>query len=236
MCTVTVIPLAGGGLRLVSNRDEQRTRKPAGAPIEHELSGGRVGIWPVDPDAGGTWIGAADGLVLTLLNGNPAPAPDLSGVVGLRSRGMLIPELIGSVDAESAVGALEEMDLSVFAPFRLVLVDAPGGSARVIDARWDRKTLHATRHGDPVVCFASSGLGDSKVQIRLPLFEELVAPSPTVEAQDAFHRHIWAERPELSVLMTRSDARTVSITSVELRPGSGASMSHESVEEPARAR
>jgi len=236
MCTVTVIALDGGGLRLVSNRDEQRTRRPAGPPQEHALQGGAVGIWPVDPDAGGTWIAASDHLAMTLLNGNPEPPADLSGVTGLRSRGVLIPELIGSDDAEAAVSALESIDLSVFAPFRLVFADAPGGTARVIDACWDRKVLHITRHGDPAVCFASSGLGDSKVCVRLPLFEQTVVPEPTPGAQDAFHRHVWSDRPEVSVMMTRADARTVSITAVEIRPGSAASMAYESVEEPAQAR
>jgi hypothetical protein len=41
------------------------------------------------------------------------------------------------------------------------------------------------------------------------------AGGPAV-AQDAFHHHQWPGRGELSVLMSRADARTVSITTVEI--------------------
>ncbi len=72
MCTVTVIP-SGAGFRLVSNRDELRTRPPCEAPKVRTLESGARAIWPADRLAGGTWIAASDrGLALTLLNGNPA--------------------------------------------------------------------------------------------------------------------------------------------------------------------
>ena len=59
MCTVTVIPLAGNGRRLVSNRDEVRTRPPSSLPRDHAIAGGHA-LWPVDPTGGGTWIAVSD--------------------------------------------------------------------------------------------------------------------------------------------------------------------------------
>jgi hypothetical protein len=78
-----------------------------------------------------------------------------------------------------------------------------------------------TRHGAPV-CWASSGLGDSVVADRLPLFASMVEGTPTAAAQDAYHRHAWAGRGAASVWMSRADARTVSVTVVESFPGGGA--------------
>ena len=63
----------------------------------------------------------------------------------------------------------------------------------------------------------SSGLGDHLVEgPRRTLFD--ADPPRTAAAQDAFHRHRWADRLPLSVAMHRDDARTVSRTVVEVTP------------------
>jgi hypothetical protein len=68
--------------------------------------------------------------------------------------------------------------------------------------------------------FTSSGLGDALVEApRRALFDEWfvgVKLENQLERQDAFHRHQWPDRPELSVCMSRIDARTVSYTVVDL--------------------
>ena len=222
MCTVTVINTAkaGGdaGYRLVESRDEQRTRARSQAPVWHEVDSGRA-IWPVDPDAGGTWIAAAEsGLSLAILNRNLEPEPELPS--GLTSRGTIIPALIGSPDVESVVDGVSEMDLARFAPFRLVAVDLGEDSQpRIIVLEWDLKDLIIETHLDGPVCLASSGLGDSLVEPRVPLFASMVVePGLSVERQDAFHAHEWSDRPEVSVLMSRADARTVSVTTIECHP------------------
>lgn len=213
MCTVTVIPTPAGP-RLVHSRDELRTRAPALAPAWRELAGGRRAVWPVDADAGGTWIAARDdGLVLAILNrnippnGRPAPT---------RSRGGLIPALIDAEHAAHAIDALAGRDLAPLAPFRLLAIDAAGSG---VLATWDGLALRRDGVLEPPFCLASSGLGDDRVAPRYPLFERLVLPDPTPAAQDAYHRHRWDESPEISVLMSRPDARTVSITTLD--PGSG---------------
>ncbi|MEM1330529.1 MAG: NRDE family protein [Planctomycetota bacterium] len=220
MCTVSVITIPGPdgpGVRLVSNRDESRRRPEAGPVERHALAGGGAAHWPIDPVGGGTWIAAAEhGLALTVLNGNLEPAPDLSGV-DLISRGTLIPRLIEAATAQAAMARLDGFELGRFAPFRLVATDASGV---VIDAFWDRERL-VTTAGRAPACFVSSGLGDSVVAPRLPRFDELVRPDPTAESQDAFHALVDEHRPEVGVLMEREDARTVSVSVVEVLPGNG---------------
>jgi len=79
--------------------------------------------------------------------------------------------------------------------------------------------------------WVSSGLGDDRVGPRLGLFERVVGNSALdPEAQDAFHRHRWGDRPEISVLMERAEARTVSITTVEVA-GDRVRMGYEEVAE-----
>ncbi len=234
MCTVSVIPLRDRdespiGFRVVCNRDESRTRPPALTPRWRGVEGShRRALWPMDTEAGGTWIGVSDaGLALSLLNLNLEPAIDVSGLRGIQSRGLIIPELLREADAEHAVRRLAAMDLERFAPFRLLAVSGPDPVAA--ELRWDRSELTVAWH-EQTVCLASSGLGDSRVLRRLDLFEELVLrPGPSPERQDEYHRHTWAERPEISVLMSRPEARTVSITTIEVTPEGDPAMAYEAV-------
>jgi hypothetical protein len=238
MCTVSIIRVDGDSsvgcsLRIVCNRDERRTRPPAGAPRWRSFAGGRA-IWPMDMEAGGTWIAATErGLALCLLNLNDR----VSTARGSRSRGLIIPELLPLDGVERIPDVLRGMALSRYAPFRLLAMSADE-AGRTIEAIWNGKSLRHARHAGPPLCFASSGLGDALVAPRLDLFESAVAEQgATAELQDRFHRHAWASRPELSVMMSRSDARTVSITTLRIvRAASGTSVRMEYEPVPDRAR
>jgi len=238
MCTVSVISLSGSpaphlagasGFRVVVNRDEERDRPGAFFPRWRTLSREPHpvrAIWPIDPRGGGTWVGAAEhGLVLCLLNRNPEPPPALPP--DLLSRGVIIPGVIGARSAAEALDRLANFELDRFAPFRLVAVEPERAGRRwsggmiVHEAEWDRTGLRRARQPGGPVCFVSSGLGDSAAAPRTPLFRELVSASPSPSAQDAFHRHVWPGREAVSVLMSRAQARTVSITTVEVTPRAG---------------
>lgn len=256
MCTVSIIGLTrpasnsgvvAGGFRLITNRDELRTRPLATGPRWHDAVQNVVAsgdpqaaaVFPVDPAGGGTWVAAsAGGVVLCLLNANPWPAPELPRGGGLLSRGVIIPRLLGEHGGgglEGVMSGLGAFALERFAPFRLVGVEMEGGGAggaggagggfRVREAMWDRVTLTETRHEAGPVCFVSSALGDPLVRPRLSLFDAMVrgvsGGATQGLAQGRFHRHAWAGRSEISVLMSRADARTVSITSVDVEPGVG---------------
>lgn len=178
--------------------------------------------------AGGTWLACAeDGLVLTLLNYNPRHAHPEPRFPPRQSRGLIIPGLIGLGQTAEVARALQQMDFSLFPGFRLVGIDAPaqahGAYPSILEATWTGRELTLARHPPGPACFASSGLGDHRVSPRLELFQRIVVDfSATAEMQDAFHRHTWPAQPEISVMMSREDARTVSVSTVEVtRAGGG---------------
>lgn len=222
MCTVSVIPLPGG-YRLVHNRDEQRARPAAQAPTAHPLPSSRRATWPTDPAGGGTWVALRDdGFSLAVMNVNPAPPPPMDRA-GLRSRGLLIPALIDLDTAEAVDAALAAMDLGPFAPFRLVAV-APrvDGPPEVRAWTWRREGDRAERSTPAApVCWPTSGLGDARVASRGPLFARMVGADPSAAAQDGYHAFAEPGKGPENVLMSRRDARTVSITTLEVdRQGS----------------
>ena len=213
MCTVTIVPHERG-VRLVCNRDERRSRPPALPPKLIRVSERRA-IFPIDPAGGGTWIGANDtGLVLTLLNRSEGctrrPAADEW------SRGLIVRTLIECASLDAVVSALETLDVSRFAPFRLVAMQ----NVRVAVVTGDGCTTASQI--EPLtrpLLFTSSSLGDALVeQPRRELFDRLVVsrPAARLQGQARFHRHRWTARPDISVLMSRHDAMTVSRTVVDL--------------------
>lgn len=230
MCTLSIIFPARGHLRLVTSRDESPRRAEAAPPAWRTVASPRGGVqalWPTDLAAGGTWVGVSQhGLALAIINQNLLDVQALrSGVRQpralpprelLTSRGLIIPTLLGHDDAESAMGALADMDLGQFAPFRLVAAMAQADRGVVIEASWDREALALVQHEAGPACWASSGLGDDLVLPRVELFREMVRDQgATAEMQDAFHAHRWEDRPEISVRMSRRGARTVSVSTLE---------------------
>jgi hypothetical protein len=229
VCTLSVISLATdpephlavlAGFRIAMNRDEEHAR-PAAIPPRWRAVGNSRAIWPIDPRGGGTWIGAReDGLVLCLLNYNLRTAPPAPRHAV--SRGRIIPSLVEHTLPDDVISAVAAMALDRFAPFRLIVVapDAPRrtwrGGARLHELRWDGASLDRLPAVGPAACLASSGLGDHTVTARLELFRARVAAGASSRTQDEFHAHSWPDRPAESVMMHRPDARTVSVTTVEV--------------------
>jgi transport and Golgi organization protein 2 len=213
MCTVSLVPLADG-VRMVCNRDEQRSR-PAAHPPRVRLTGNRSALYPVDPASGGTWIGVNDaGLALALLNRNRAGDARVAG----RSRGTLIPELlaVGTVaEIRRRLRRLLASDVSAVGPFTLVAVREDHLGVAIfcgLELRFEILRL------DRPIVFTSSSLGDAVVTApRRALFSALVRSAPRpLDGQRRFHWHRWPERPEISVCMSRPDAATVSRTIIDV--------------------
>ncbi len=220
MCTVTIVPLIdphGGraGFRLAINRDESRMRPPALPPVVRRV-GTHQAIFPLDPAGGGTWVAVNDaGLAFTLLNRNPA---DMRGVTfpGRHSRGTIIPGLLDAADFTAVQPRIERLKPDDFAPFRLLVCDDNNCVEAVSDTGGLRLQTHAL---DRPLMFTSSGMGDALVEPpRRAMFNDWFADDPVSwpTRQDAFHRHQWPDRPELSVCMSRDDARSVSLTVIEV--------------------
>ncbi len=219
MCTVTVIPLAARMdrelrsplVRIVCNRDEQRSRPVSGRPVQLRL-GDRAAIMPLDPWSGGSWIGANDtGLVACLLNANPhGPSSDEPAGTLRSSRGEIVPALLGAATlshARELAGGLVAMR---YPPFRVLVLNA----VLFFMVSWDGASLTLSEC-EPLrspILLTSSGLGDHLVEhVRRALFDRLVCGAQDLlAAQECFHWHRWIDRPHISVLMSRPDARTVS--------------------------
>jgi hypothetical protein len=219
MCTVTIIrpPVAAeetACVRLVCNRDEQRSRPPA-LPPRIERFGSRQALLPIDPLGGGTWIAANDaGLAFMLMN---AYAGSVLPPRGEKSRGLIIPQLLPCGTLGEALDAGMNIDARQFAPFRLIVVDEQ--QCVELAAHGDRMVLRTRESLAEPRFFTSSGLGDDVVQRpRREVFEQfLIAGRATPQQQDALHRHSWPDQLRLSICMNRPEARTVSITVVEIR-------------------
>ncbi len=222
MCTLTILPVQTGparSVRIACNRDESRSRPDALPPVVR-AAGQRQIILPVDPQSGGTWIGASDaGLAAVLLNAYPAgsdPEPLERAAHALVSRGTIIPALLESSRFEELVQRAQSIDASRHAPFRLVLV----GAVDVAECAWAGRHVQLKSRSTLTgpMMFTSSGLGDQRVEHpRRELFRHWFhGPGDWPAEQDAFHRHQWPDAPELSVCMNRPEACTVSYTVVEI--------------------
>ena len=214
MCTLTLVPHGEGRYRLAFNRDEL-TSRPAARPPQRLRFGGRTALLPIDPTSGGTWLAVNDaGLALALLNVNPSP-PAEGPARGRRSRGTIIPALLGSPTLAASLAGAARLDPSDYSPFRLVVF----GRGEVAEVRSDgeRFDTRRARVAAPLL-FTSSGLGDALVEgPRRRLFEEMLGPGGDIAArQDAFHHHSWPGRTHLSVCMRRDGARTVSHAVLDL--------------------
>ena len=213
VCTISTIPLRDG-VRLVCNRDERRAR-PAALETWCGMLGPRLAVFPVDPVSGGTWIGINDAcLAFALLN---RTLERHSPGVGRQwqSRGTIIPPMLARDRLHAAVEQAMTIEARDFEPFRLLILQGRSLAAVVSDGcRLSCAFMNANR---PLL-FTSSALGDRLVEIpRHDLFDRLVvnAPGGWRAGQSRFHHHQWRRRPEISVVMNRSDARTVSRTVID---------------------
>ena len=216
MCTMTVVPLSDGRVRVAFNRDESWDH-PRPGPTRCR-AGPRMALLSTDPAFGGIWLAVNDaGLVLALLDVSP-DGPTAEPVTAARGRGEVVPALLECDSPAAALGALEQvLDDRDFGPFRLVLV----GSGVAADVRWDGSQAMVVSRliGGTPLRYTSSGLGDCPIEVELRArFEDAFAGPADgwSAAQDAFHRHTWPGREYLSIDTTRTGARTVSLSVVEV--------------------
>ena len=117
MCTVTFIPV-GDRYYITSNRDEKKMRRQAFPPAIHEENGNKI-IYPMDADAGGSWVAMHEnGNAAVLLNGafeKHEPDPPYK-----KSRGIVFLEIINTVNP---VRYFMHMDLLGIEPFTMIIMD-----------------------------------------------------------------------------------------------------------------
>jgi uncharacterized protein with NRDE domain len=201
MCTASWI-FEEGGYQLFFNRDEQRTRKPAGLPCLTVLDGVRV-LAPVDGDFGGTWIGTNEfGVSVGLLNG-----ANLTGSVGRhapasRSRGLLPLELLPLRSVSAIRERLRKTDLYRYAPFTVVALDLHQPATLI---EWNGLSTTTRTQTEPRFMLTSSSFDAENV--RRSREEEYARVKDL-----AFHTSHAAGPSAYSPCMHRPDAETVSFS------------------------
>jgi hypothetical protein len=197
--------------RVNFNRDERRTRPPA-LPPNRYIYNDRAAIHPIDPLGGGTWIAVSSaGLTFALLNGysDGDSRPRVA-----KSRGLIIPALLSADSPDVATTRVRAIDPSEFLLFRLVIVADDGAREAVSDGR--QLECRDVREGEVWMRSSSSVRSEVVLPHRGAIFQQDVAPLRSAAAQDRFHLTKHATDLALGVLMERDDARTVSVTTVEV--------------------
>lgn len=190
---------------------------------------------PVDGDAGGTWIAVRDsGVVLALLNHYPRDSSGVSGVVGAGpriSRGLLVATLAAEAGVPDAA-RLRAAGLASYAPFRLFVT---GPRVRPRAFTWNGATLSARRL-DPDLGFLTSSSWNARavVSARHARFRGFARAHPSPTRPDLLGFHQQTENPRgtpWAICMSRDDARTVSLTVVEVTTA-GVSMRYRACDAP----
>ncbi|MCB0215493.1 MAG: NRDE family protein [Chloroflexi bacterium] len=231
MCTVSWSTTPGGYL-LYFNRDERRERAAALPPRQERGANGRRFLAPLDLEAGGTWLGVNElGLTLGLLNhyaadaapeeaakspeGPKAAAPSAApSTLPPTSRGLLLRRLLAvdaAPDLEPELGA--SLQGQRYRPFTLLAFE-PGRRAGPRAFVWDGVRLRSIPR--PVPPISSSSVETASVLAsRIALYRQM-GPRPAATALEAYHRSHRPERGAHSVCMHRWDARTVSLSRIEV--------------------
>jgi hypothetical protein len=201
------------GYALYFNRDERRTRGVGSPPVLRQQDGVSFAA-PIDPDAGGTWIGVNDrGVTVCLLNrygdtplDPPGPRP---------SRGLLVLELLAAVDAARVIERVLGRPLGELLPFTICAVDS-GGVVHLAD--WTGTESLLSEVTRPGMVRTSSGSDQRQAEhLRSEALHRLAIGTPiSPELLDRFHRSHLPERGRFSVCMHRDEAETQSLSIVRV--------------------
>ncbi len=221
MCTVSWAKRPNGYC-LFFNRDESRDR-PIGLPPEVHSIGDSRFVCPRDPVGGGTWLLVNEhGMSLGLLNYYEAQMDYQPSEP--KSRGMLPIAFANCqtlVDIESAI---LDADFAPYPPFHLLAVSAEA-EASLITWNGKTKSIHHPEVKDLPIS-TSSFETKEVINSRKELFEQEVLPQiEQDEVLENFHSHKKPAPDSHAVLMTRSNAKTVSITQINV-DGKQATMSY----------
>ena len=211
MCTLTFVPTEDGYL-VGMNRDELLTRSQALPPKIFEKSGMEM-VYPREP-SGGTWTACnSQGNLLALLNWNGGESPCRGEK--LKTRGLVIPELVGEPDLPSTDSHFRQMSLDGLFPFRLIGVFR---AERIINEwRWDGTAKQKLEFSWARKHWFSSSLLDSLAEKERGRACEAMAGEPAAGSNSWLRRlhrsHVPGPGP-FSVCVHRQDAATVSYTEV----------------------
>jgi hypothetical protein len=210
MCTLTFIPKPQGYL-LGMNRDERLTRELALAPVITTTTTNLNAAYPRE-SSGGTWIGSnSAGITFALLNQNSGAYARMKE----RSRGEIIPTLLGASRFPEAMRRFQHIDLHGMMPF--LLVGFFSAEQIISQCRWDGRELEFTRLGWDIRHWFSSGVSDemaSKVRGNTSFEAWRRRDAASAEWLRGLHASHSPTRGSFSICVHRPDAATVSYTEV----------------------
>lgn len=212
MCTITA-QQDGGRLLVTMNRDEVRGRAPEQPPTER----GDL-VYPVDGQAGGTWIGVnRRGVCACIANLYPQdaavstyePPPALR-----RTRGEIVPDVLDLGNPEALRRWMTSLDARLYPPFTL-LVFAVGKPWMQLRWTGQGEPELQTGHGKWFMLSSSSWNTDSVLSWRRRKFEQWLLAPRFMGTLPTFHLLQPRDMEEWAPLMSRDTAHTRSITQVE---------------------
>ena len=216
MCTVTA-QLQEGRLVVTMNRDEFRSRAPETPP---KLPGEAAdAIYPIDTQAGGTWIGVnRHGVCACLTNqylGSEVDIGESEPVGAGKSRGMIIPEVLEAGCWQEVANTVKSIDPTDFSPFNL-MVFAIGKPWVEFD--WPGQGELSAREVGPdrFMLTSSSWNTDSVMAWRRQKYEEWLLAPRYLGTLPTFHLLQPRDMEEWAPLMSREKTHTRSITQVEV--------------------
>ncbi|MGI9255649.1 MAG: NRDE family protein [Salinispira sp.] len=228
MCTLTYFPEQlepeHSARWIFFNRDEQRSRLPAQAPVLFRGSDTNY-LMPLDPESGGSWMGlSGNGFFVCVINNYPdlprtgfvPRAGFAEGQAFPRSRGLIIRDILNAGTFPD-IRVLEEiLRKHNYAPFFL----AAFAVNRSGIWEWNGKRIRqSVVSGVRQAGILSSNLKTSDIpKQREAQFKNLHRYN--ISSLKRFHRN-RRKAPEAAVLMRRDDARTVSVSEICLKRGGG---------------
>jgi hypothetical protein len=224
MCTLTFIPTEDGYVAGM-NRDEKLARAQA-IPPERSDFPVAAALFPRE-NSGGTWIACnSRGNLLALLNWNDVASR--SDKKSLRSRGLLIPELIDGDDLADTRARFARLDLKEVPPFRLA--GAFPRESLIMEWRWDCLRLQELEFVWRKRHWFSSSVSDVLAQQKRGWACEKAGGYSSLEpvswVRNLHQSHDPVPGP-FSICVHRKDAASVSYTEVRFS-GESISMSYRS--------
>ncbi|TGV03181.1 NRDE family protein [Flavivirga rizhaonensis] len=209
MCTVTIIPKAGNGFVLTSNRDEAPDR----ISIEPDfyMTYGVKTLFPKDKVAGGTWIGLSEkNRVVCVLNGGFKLHERKSSY--RKSRGVVAKDFMISDDIEATI---ETYDLRNIEPFTIIIVDW-STTLKFYELVWDGENKYFKQLPNAPKIWSSSTLyTDEMKRERLSWFESFINDNELDEVSLLkFHKTAGGDNEDFGVIMNRGFVKTTSVTQV----------------------
>ncbi len=213
MCTVTLFHKGNNDFIITSNRDEAPERKSV--PPRIYIEGSVKMLYPKDKLAGGTWIGLSDkNRMICLLNG--AFSRHIRKPMYRHSRGVIVRDLLASIDLESSVNGYNFENIE---PFTIVAADWNEG-LKFFEFVWDGVKSHFKKIPLSTHIWSSTTLyTDEMKKERHQWFSDFKLENDlNSESILNFHSTV-SENKDYGIIMDRGLVKTTSITQINKTNG-----------------